>query len=123
MAAWPPGTIVLPSACSARSLIEQNLPHLRIIGVDAKCGFHPDRQAALHSRAKQQCFEPASDIWKAREVVAVTFGPARPADARHVRDRVGPGQEFTVPEPRVHYAVDPAHLIAEAFDGVGQLLR
>src|SRR3954464_3430080 len=121
--AWPHKASVFRSACSARSLIEQNLPHLWIIGVDAKCGFHPDRQAALHSRAKQQCFEPASDIRKAAEVVAVALGPARPADARHVSDRVGPGKEFTVPESRVHHAVDPAHLIAEALDGVGKFLR
>src|SRR3954471_4983788 len=111
-------TSVFRSARSARSLIEQNLPHLWIIGVDAKCGFHPDRQAALHSRAKQQRFEPASEIRKAAEVVAEALGPACPADARHVRDRVGPGKEFTIPEPRVHHAVDPAHLITEALDAV-----
>jgi len=89
--------------------------------VDAKGRFHLDRQAALHARTRQHCFEPASDIRKAAQVVAVALGPARPADARHVRDRVCPGKEFTVPEPRIHHAIDPIHLVAEALDRIRQI--
>ena len=37
------------------------------------------------------------DIRKAAQVVAVALGPARPADARHVGDRILAGQEFDGP--------------------------
>src|SRR5262245_58696054 len=84
---------------------------------------HLDRQAALHRRARQHGLEPAPDVWKAAQVMAVALGAARPADAGDVGDRVTAGNELPVREPPIHHAVDPVHFIAEARDGVGQLLE
>src|SRR5262245_509121 len=55
--------------------------------------------------------------------MAVALGAARPADAGDVGDRVAAGNELPVREPPIHHAVDPVHFIAEARNGVGQLLE
>ena len=84
--------------------------------------FHLDGQTAFNRWTPLQSFEPAPDVWKAAHVVAVALGPARPTDASDVGDRIVAGEKFAVLKPRVHDAVDSVHLVAEARDGVWQLL-
>src|SRR5262249_56848355 len=72
---------------------------------------------------RQQGLEPAPDIGKGAQVVAVAFGTARPTDASNIGDRIFAGEEFSIREASVHDAVDSVHLIAEALDRVGQFLR
>src|SRR5262249_46610655 len=107
---------------SARPLVEQYSPNLRVGHVDVEGRFHLDRQAALDRRTRQHAREPTSHVRELAQVVAVPLGAARPADAGRVGDRVSAGEEFTIGEPPVHHAVDAIHLVAEAVDGIGQLL-
>ena len=85
-----------PSSALARFLIEQNRPHVRVFHIDVKGRFHLDGQTALDRRTRQQGLEPAPDVWKAAQVVAVALGPARPTDASYVGDRIIAGEKFAV---------------------------
>src|SRR5215471_6434925 len=46
----------------------------------------------------------------------------RPTDARDIGDGIIACEKLAVLEPRVHDAVDSVHLVAEALDGIWQLL-
>src|SRR5215470_1157172 len=85
-----------PSCDLARFLIEQNRAHVRVFHVDVKGRFHLDGQAAFDRRTRLQGLEPAPDVWKAAQVVAVALGPARPTDASDVGDRIIAGKKFAV---------------------------
>src|SRR5262245_65076305 len=64
-----------------------------------------DSKSALDGLAGAHRRQPALDMRKLSEVLSLPFGEPRPADAGHVGDRVTPGQELMICQPRVHHAI------------------
>src|SRR5215468_2300708 len=102
---------VLAGGRLARALIEQNRAHLRIRHVNMKGRFDLHRQTSFDCRTRQHGFEPAPDVWKSAQVVAVALRAARPTDAGDIGDRVGASEELAVLEPLVDHAVKAVHLV------------
>jgi hypothetical protein len=57
------------------------------------------------------------------QVMAMALCPRSPADAGNVGDGIASGEELTIRQPFVHDAVNAMHLVHEAVDGVGELVR
>src|SRR5215204_4536228 len=107
---------------SPRLLAEQHRPYLGIRHVDLARLLHTDVHAALYCWARAHRSEPALEMGKARERLSLTFEQPDPADAGHVGDRIGASKETAALQARVHHAINPVHLVAEAVKRVRHLL-
>src|ERR1051326_1621287 len=110
-------------ARSARALIEQELPDLRVLDVVLPVVFDLERQALLDRRPRLQRFEPALDVGELIGVLALALPGPRPADGRHVRDRIFlPGQIRMLRESFVHHPIEAIALVGVAIDRIGKRL-
>ena len=67
--------------------------------------------------------EPALEVGKVIEILALVLVGPHPAYASHVGDRIVASQELPVRQALVHDAIEPVALIGVAVDGVWDLLR
>ena len=107
---------------SSRALAEQHGAHGGVRHIDPARLLDPHMHAAQHRGARTHALEPALEMRERFELAALPLGQSHPSDARHIGDRIGASEKVPVFQPRVHHAVDAVHLVAEALDGVVDLL-
>src|SRR5262249_13974055 len=71
---------------SVRALPKEDRTDLRIAHVDRRRRRDPDRKGALDRIARANGFEPALDMRKLRQVLALPLRKPHPADASHIGD-------------------------------------
>jgi DNA-binding Lrp family transcriptional regulator len=101
-----------------RRLPEQN-PARRIGHGGLRVDLLGERIGALHRRAGADCLEPALEIGKIRELLALPLMRHDPGIARHVGDRIGAGDERAIREPLVEDCIEAVCFLDVAFDRVG----
>src|SRR6266446_779049 len=78
---------------------------------------------AHHRRPRADRLEPALEMRKIPELLALPLVGHDPGIARHVGDRIVAGDEGAIGKPPVEHAVEPVHLVAIAVHGIGNLVH
>ena len=86
-------------SASSRALTEQHPTDFRIAHINRGCRFDADRESTLDRRPRADRFEPALEVRKLREVLALPLGQAHQANAGDVGDRIASGQIFARGKP------------------------
>ena len=110
------------SAFSSSPLPEQNLlcffGHPRRRRVNGLC----QRVGTLHCFASLDCFEPALEVRKVIEILALPLMEDDPRIASHISNRIFSGGKLAIGEPFIEHSVEALGFLDIALDRIGQLL-
>src|ERR1700682_3139139 len=90
---------------------DRRLAEIRIDLFGHRVGAHGGRPLA-------DSLEPALEMRKVVNVLALVLVPHHPGIARHIRERIIAGDELAIPETLVEHAIEPVGLVHIAVDGV-----
>ncbi|CFM29709.1 Uncharacterised protein [Bordetella pertussis] len=94
------------------------------VAVDRRLGVDPvgQRVGALRGRAGADGLEPALEVRKLVQVLALALVRHDPGIGRHVGDRVVAGDELALRQLAVEHAIQAVGFLDVALDGVGDAL-
>src|SRR5260370_32147300 len=102
---------------SPRSLIEQQVPDLRVFHVDLLGVVDGERETPLDRRSRLQRFEPALHMRELTGILALALPSRSPADGGHIGDRIFcAGQLGMLRKPLGHHPGESIALVGIAID-------